>query len=64
MRIRFIEARTNTQLGLRGQHGDFNVVVSMDIEQAGRTQRRPHATETCADYQNVLFHFQLRGKTK
>ena len=57
VRIRLIEARTHAQLGLRGQNGHFNVVVTMNVEQTRSAQSCPHATETCADYQDVLFHF-------
>jgi hypothetical protein len=31
--------------------------VTVDIEQAGGAQGAPHATETCANYQDALFHF-------
>ncbi|MNV71130.1 hypothetical protein D3C71_1641340 [compost metagenome] len=55
--VRLVEARTHTQFGLRSQHGHFNVVVAVNVEQARGTQSGPHATETCADYQNVLLHF-------
>ncbi|MND68399.1 hypothetical protein D3C80_598470 [compost metagenome] len=54
--VRFVEARTHTQLGLGRQHGHLNVVVAMYVEQARGAQSGPHATETCADHQNVLFH--------
>ncbi|MOA09068.1 hypothetical protein D3C78_1288750 [compost metagenome] len=54
--VRLIEARAHTQLGLGSQHGHFNVVVAVNVEQARGTQSGPHATETCADYQNVLLH--------
>jgi hypothetical protein len=29
----------------------------MNVEQTRGAQSRPHATETCADNQDVLFHF-------
>ncbi|MNK93046.1 hypothetical protein D3C87_1131900 [compost metagenome] len=59
--IGLVEARTHTQFGLRSQHGHFNVIVTMNVEQTRGAQSGPHATETCADYQNVLFHLSLQG---
>ncbi|MCY1311711.1 hypothetical protein D9M70_620490 [compost metagenome] len=62
MGVGFIEARTHSQLGLRGQDGDFHVIVTVHVEQAGRAQRRPQTSKACADYQDVLFHLLLREK--
>ncbi|MNT77577.1 hypothetical protein D3C72_2167070 [compost metagenome] len=55
--VRLVEAWTHTQFGLRRQHRHLNVIVAVDIEQASSAQSGPHATKTCANYQDALFHF-------
>ncbi|MNQ70666.1 hypothetical protein D3C85_853100 [compost metagenome] len=59
--IRLVETWTNAQLGLRRQHRHVVVAVAVNVEQTRGAQSGPHATETCADYQNVLFHLSLQG---
>jgi hypothetical protein len=39
-------------------------MVAVDIEQASGAQSAPHATKTCANDQNALFHFLLQGKNQ
>lgn len=56
MGVRLVEAWAHAQFGLRRQHRYVNVIVTVDIEQTGGAQSGPHATETCANYQDVLFH--------
>ena len=55
--VRLVEAWTHAQFGLRRQHRHVNVIVAVDIEQASSAQSGPHATKTCANDKDVLFHF-------
>ncbi|MNQ89555.1 hypothetical protein D3C85_1048660 [compost metagenome] len=55
--VGLVEAWANTQLGLRRQHRDGRVGMTVQVQQPSCAQCRPHTTKTCADYQDVLFHF-------
>ena len=57
VRFRLVKTRAYAQLGLGGQHGHFDLVVAVNIQQPRCTQSGPHATEACANNQNLLFHF-------
>lgn len=63
MDVRLVETRPDAQLCLGRQDSNLHIVAIMLVQQAGRAQGAPYPTETCANYQNMLFHDVL-PKTK
>ncbi|MNG12483.1 hypothetical protein D3C84_960960 [compost metagenome] len=55
----FVEARTNAQFGLGGEHDHFDVITPVLVQQASCAQGAPHTTEAGADNQDALFHCSL-----
>ncbi|MCY1436923.1 hypothetical protein D9M71_530640 [compost metagenome] len=62
MHVRLVEARTNAQFGLWREDADGDIATAVLVQQAGCAQGAPDTTKTCADNQNVLFHWLLHRK--
>ncbi|MNG96911.1 hypothetical protein D3C79_559970 [compost metagenome] len=62
LHIGFVEARTDAQFGLGGEHADADVVAPVLVQQASGAEGAPHTAEAGADDQDVLFHVLLRER--